>query len=108
MCSVSLECYNPYLQPQKVSKNSKIYCIHISLAKITKSHIWESQAFRGSVFLVETFFIDSYLSPITKNSIANDFEIGTVRCILGLMRACANFFSKQFASSTILQGTPDS
>jgi hypothetical protein len=26
-CSVSLESYNPYLQPQKVSKNPKIYCI---------------------------------------------------------------------------------
>jgi hypothetical protein len=46
-CSISLESYNPYLQPQKVSKNPKIYCIHISLPRITKSHIWESQAFRG-------------------------------------------------------------
>jgi hypothetical protein len=47
MCSVSLESYHPYLQPQKVSKNPKIYCIHSSLPRITKSHIWESQAFRG-------------------------------------------------------------
>jgi hypothetical protein len=46
-CSISLESYNPYLQPQKVSKNQKNYCIYISLPRITKSHIWESQAFRG-------------------------------------------------------------
>jgi hypothetical protein len=46
-CSVSLECYHPYLSPQKVSKILKIEWIHNSLPKITKSHIWESHAFRG-------------------------------------------------------------
>jgi hypothetical protein len=33
-----LESYHPYLQPQKVSRNPKIYCIHSSLPKNTKSH----------------------------------------------------------------------
>jgi hypothetical protein len=42
-----LESYHPYLPPQKVSKILKIECIHSSLPRITKSHIWESQAFRG-------------------------------------------------------------
>ena len=37
-CSVSLESYHPYLQPQKVFKNQKIYSIHISLSKSTKSY----------------------------------------------------------------------
>jgi aminoglycoside N3'-acetyltransferase len=36
-CSVSLESYNPYLQPQIVSKNPKIYCIHNSLPKVQKA-----------------------------------------------------------------------
>jgi hypothetical protein len=36
-CTVTLESYNPYLHPQKVSKNPKIYCIHSSLPKNTKS-----------------------------------------------------------------------
>jgi hypothetical protein len=40
-----LESYHPYLPPQKVSVILKIECIHISLPKITKSHIWESQVF---------------------------------------------------------------
>jgi hypothetical protein len=35
-CSVSLENYNPYLHPQKVSKNKKIHCIHNSLPKNAK------------------------------------------------------------------------
>jgi hypothetical protein len=37
-CSISLESYHPYLQPQKLSKNPKIYCIHSSLPKDAKSH----------------------------------------------------------------------
>jgi hypothetical protein len=37
MCSVSLESYHPYLQPQKVSRILKIYCIHSSLPRITNS-----------------------------------------------------------------------
>jgi hypothetical protein len=32
---------------QKVFKNLKIYCIHSSLPKIPKCHIWNSQSFRG-------------------------------------------------------------
>jgi hypothetical protein len=36
-CSVSLEIYNPYLHPHKVSKNPKIYCIYNSLPKNAKS-----------------------------------------------------------------------
>jgi hypothetical protein len=31
--SGSLESYHPYLLPQKVSNNPKIYCIHTSLSK---------------------------------------------------------------------------
>jgi hypothetical protein len=46
-CSISLESYHPYLPPQNVSKILKIECIHSSLPRITKSHIWDSQAFRG-------------------------------------------------------------
>jgi hypothetical protein len=42
MCSISLESYHPYLQPQKVSKNPKIYCIYKSLPKVPKFHIWNS------------------------------------------------------------------
>jgi hypothetical protein len=42
-----LESYHPYLPPEKVSKILKVECIHSSLPKITKSHIWVSQAFRG-------------------------------------------------------------
>jgi hypothetical protein len=42
-----LESYHPYLPPQKVSKNLKIEYIHSSLPRITKSHIWDSRAFRG-------------------------------------------------------------
>ena len=38
MCSISLKSYNPYLHPQKVSKNSKTYCIHSNLPKNEKSH----------------------------------------------------------------------
>jgi hypothetical protein len=34
-----LESYNPYLHPQKVSKNEKIHCIHNSLRKNAKSRI---------------------------------------------------------------------
>jgi hypothetical protein len=37
MCSVSLESYNSYLPPQKVSKNPKIYCIHSGLPKNARS-----------------------------------------------------------------------
>jgi hypothetical protein len=33
-----LESYHPYLLPQKVSKNPKIYCIHSSLPKNANSH----------------------------------------------------------------------
>jgi hypothetical protein len=33
-----LESYHPHLQPQKVSKNAKIYCIHSSLPKDAKTH----------------------------------------------------------------------
>jgi hypothetical protein len=33
--------------PQKVSKILKIECIHSSLPKITKFHIWNPRAFRG-------------------------------------------------------------
>jgi hypothetical protein len=36
-CCVSLKSYHPYLQPQKVTKNPKIYCIHSSLPKNAKS-----------------------------------------------------------------------
>jgi hypothetical protein len=36
--SISLESYHPYLKPQKVSKNPKIYCIRTSLSKNAKSH----------------------------------------------------------------------
>jgi hypothetical protein len=32
-----LESYHPYLQPQKVSKNPKFYCIHKYLPKNSKS-----------------------------------------------------------------------
>jgi hypothetical protein len=32
-----LESYHPYLQPQKVSKNPKNYCIYSSLPKNAKS-----------------------------------------------------------------------
>jgi hypothetical protein len=35
--SISLERYNPYLHPQKVSKNLKIECVRSSVPKITKS-----------------------------------------------------------------------
>jgi hypothetical protein len=35
--SISLENYHPYLQPQKVSKNLQIYCIHSSLPKNAKN-----------------------------------------------------------------------
>jgi hypothetical protein len=37
-CSVSLESYNPYLHPEKVSKNPKIHRIHSSLSNNAKSH----------------------------------------------------------------------
>jgi hypothetical protein len=37
-CNGSLESYHPYLLPQKVSKNPKIYCIHSSLPKDAKTH----------------------------------------------------------------------
>jgi hypothetical protein len=37
-CNGSLESYHPYLWPQKVSKNPKIYCIHSSLPKESKTH----------------------------------------------------------------------
>jgi hypothetical protein len=33
-----LESYHPYLLPEKVSKYPKIYCIHSSLPKPTKTH----------------------------------------------------------------------
>jgi hypothetical protein len=36
--SVSLESYHPYLQPQKVSKNPKIYYIYNSLPKNAKTY----------------------------------------------------------------------
>jgi hypothetical protein len=36
--SISLKSYHPYLEPQKVSKNPKIYCIHSNLSKNAKSH----------------------------------------------------------------------
>jgi hypothetical protein len=36
-CSDSLESYHPYLPPQKVSKISKIECIHSGLPKNVKS-----------------------------------------------------------------------
>jgi hypothetical protein len=36
--SVSLENYHSYLQPQKVSKNPQIHCIHSHLPKNVKSH----------------------------------------------------------------------
>jgi hypothetical protein len=36
--SISLESYNPYLQPQKVSKNPQVYCVHNTLPKSAKSH----------------------------------------------------------------------
>jgi hypothetical protein len=35
--SVSLESYHPYQQPQKVSKNPKIYYIHSIVPKNAKS-----------------------------------------------------------------------
>jgi hypothetical protein len=41
-----LESYHPNLQPQKVSKNQKNYCIHNNLPKIPKFHIWNSQPHR--------------------------------------------------------------
>jgi hypothetical protein len=34
----SFESYHPYLPPQKVSKITKIECIHSRLPKNTKSH----------------------------------------------------------------------
>jgi hypothetical protein len=37
-CNSSLESYHPYLLPQKVSKNPKIYCIYSSLPKPAKNH----------------------------------------------------------------------
>jgi hypothetical protein len=37
-CSVSLESYHPYLPPQKVSKITKIECIHSGLPRNAKSH----------------------------------------------------------------------
>jgi hypothetical protein len=46
-CRISLESYHLYLPPRKVSKILKIECIHNSLPRITKSYIWDSQAFRG-------------------------------------------------------------
>jgi hypothetical protein len=38
MCSISLESYHPYLPPQKVSKITKIECIHSGLPSNAKSH----------------------------------------------------------------------
>jgi hypothetical protein len=36
--SSSLESYHPYLQAKKVSKFTKIECIHSGLSKTAKSH----------------------------------------------------------------------
>jgi hypothetical protein len=45
-CSVSKESYNPYHQPQKVSKTPKIYCIHSSILKNAKSRFGCQLSFR--------------------------------------------------------------